>query len=122
MARLSSSLSNVSEDPAEKRQWPRYRVDVTIKAMVRCQGKPKMVQGLAYDISLGGMAAQLPAELVIGEWIEVLVMLPFCSQPVKVRVVVRNRQNYVYRLEFANLTASQQAGIERAYYSLALVQ
>jgi len=121
MTQVSSS-SNAVPDGAEKRRWPRYHIDVPIKAMIRCQGQPKMVHGMASDLSRGGMAAQLPVELVIGEWLEVLVTLPFCSQPVKVRAVVRNRRSYVYGLEFTSITASQQAGIERACHSLALVQ
>ena len=115
-------LPNVTEDGTEKRRWPRYHIDVPVKAMVRCEGTPKMVHGMANNLSLGGMAALLPVELAIGEWLEVLVTLPFCSQPVKVRTVVRNRRNYVYGLEFVNITASPQAGIERACYSLAMVQ
>jgi c-di-GMP-binding flagellar brake protein YcgR len=123
MDRLSSSSpSNITENGAEKRRWPRYHIDVPVKAMVRCQGQSKMIHGMANNLSLGGMAAQLPVELVIGEWLEVLVTLPFCSQPVKVRAVVRNRRSSLYGLEFSRITPSQQAAIERACYSLALVQ
>jgi len=117
-----SSLPNATEQGAEKRRWPRYQIDVQVKAMVRSQGGPKVVHGMGSNLSLGGMAVQLPVELVIGEWLELLVTLPFCSQPVKVRAVVRNRRSYLYGMEFSRITASQQAAIERACYSLALVQ
>jgi c-di-GMP-binding flagellar brake protein YcgR len=118
---LSSSW-DITEDGADERRWSRYHIDLPVKAMIRCQGEPKMVHGMASNLSLGGMAMQLPAELVVGERLEVLVTLPFCTQPLKLQMVVRNRRSYVYGVEFSSLSASQRAAIEQACRSLDLLQ
>jgi len=121
MPGLPSSPDAV-QNGTEERRWPRYHVEVPVTATVLCQGTSKVVHGVTNNLSVGGMAAQLPVELGIGESLEVQATLPYCSQPLKVRAVVRNRDSYLYGVEFANITPSQQAAIELACRSLALLQ
>ena len=121
MTRLGSSPESIN-DAAEKRRWPRYHVDVPIRAVVLREGTYKSVRGIANDLSQGGLAAVLPVELVMGERIELEVVLPHSSAALKVQAVIRNRRSYSYGMEFANITASQQATIERTCRSLALFQ
>ena len=121
MTRLASSPDTTKGD-AEKRRWPRYHIDVPLRAVVRCEGAYKSVRGIGSNLSLSGLAALLPVKLVVGERIELEVILPYSSTTLKVQAVIRNRRSYNYGMEFANITASQQAAIERACHSLALVQ
>lgn len=121
MTRLTP-LAKASEDGAEKRCYPRYHIDAPTRATVRCQGALKVVHGRANNLSEGGMAAQLPVELVIGESIQVEVVLPYCSEALKLRAVVRNRRSYLYGVEFSRISAAQADAIRRACHSLALLQ
>ncbi len=107
---------------AEKRRSPRYLIDMSIRVGVRCTGGLKPVFGRGHDLNDYGMAVFVPVELGIGEYVELDVTLPYSTQPLKLRAVVRNRRSFTYGVEFTNLTPAQQAAIERACRSLSLVQ
>jgi predicted nucleic acid-binding Zn finger protein len=118
----TTTVTNANGGGAEKRQWPRYCIDAPIRANICLQGKLKVIHGRANNLSQAGMAVQLPVELVIGESIEVILVLPYCSETLNIRAVVRNRRSYCYGVEFPSLTAAQRTAIERACHSLALLQ
>jgi PilZ domain len=73
-------------------------------------------------VSMGGMAAYIAAELVMGETIELDVTLPYSTCALRLRVVVRSRRGYQYGVEYVNVTSASSAAIQRACASLALVQ
>jgi hypothetical protein len=68
------------------------------------------------------MAVYLPAELVMGETIELEVSLPYTTLPLKLTAAVRSRRSYQYGVEYVNTTANAAAAIQRACASLSLVQ
>ncbi len=106
----------------ERRQWKRFHIDVRLRASVRSGGAKLPVYGRVSNLSRGGLAAFLPVELVVGEQIELDLTLPYATQPLKVRAIVRNRRSFAYGLEFVDITSAQLAAIIRTCGALELVQ
>jgi len=106
----------------EKRRWKRYQIEVNLRARVRSAGEAKLIHGQGSDISIGGMAMFLPADLVVGETIDLEVTLPYTTAPLQIAAVVRSRRSYHYGVEYVNPTAAAAAAIHRACTSLSLVQ
>ena len=106
----------------EKRQFRRVGLDVRLRVTCRKAGTRMAVRGRGNNLSDGGLAAFIPVELVIGECIELDVSLPYATQPLKLRAVVRNRRSFTYGLEFVSITPCQQAAIARTCRALELVQ
>ncbi len=97
------------EGRAERRSLTRSSLELS----VRSWKKRKAVQGRGSNITERGLAAYLPLELVIGAQIKLDVVLPFAAQPLELNAVVRNRRNYIYGLEFVDVTPTQKAIINR---------
>lgn len=78
--------------------------DVTVRA---AEG---LIPGRAQDISASGIAVILPVELPIGTALELEIKLP--TAPVTTTAVVRNRNAFLYGLEFVHplCAARYQAG------------
>ncbi len=114
--------STPGTDGSEKRAFQRYALDVRLRATLRKKGVRIAVHGRGNNISEGGLAAFLPTELVIGELVEMDVSLPYATQPLKVKAVVRNRRSFTYGLEFVDITPAQKAAIARTCGALELVQ
>ncbi len=106
----------------EKRKFPRVKLDVRLRATVRKGGNRVPVQGRGSNLSEGGLAAFLPVELGIGDFIELDVILPYATQPMKLRAVVRNRRSFTYGMEFVDTTAAQKSVIARACGALGLIE
>ncbi len=119
---LESDRSMADEHIPERRQWKRFYLDVRLRASIRSSGAKLPVYGRASNLSRGGVAVFLPVELVIGEHVELDITLPYATQPLKVRAVVRNRRSFAYGLEFVDITPAQQQAITRTCGALELVQ
>lgn len=110
------------KDFATVRRWPRFHVDVRVTATVRSGGKTITVHGRGTDISIGGMAAYLACDLVVGEEIKLELALPYSTTPISVTGAVRNRDGFKYGIEFTLISEDQQGMIERTCSALALLQ
>ena len=122
-SQLSSRLKfSQDQDGADKRKWPRYVIDVALRASVNSGGGARTVYGSGIEVSKGGLKAVLPAEIEIGEWVDLEMTLPYCSQALVLSTVVRNRSSFTYGLEFVGITTEQQTEIERACRLLSILQ
>lgn len=115
-------LSPGTDDVLSVRRWPRYHVDVRVTATFRKCGKTVTQQGWGTDISQGGMAIYLASDLVLGEEIDLDLILPYSTAPICVIGAVRNRDGFKYGIEFTLITADQQGTIERTCSALSLLQ
>ncbi len=116
---MATALSRAGE---EKRRYPRYRIDLRLRATVRSQEGMKAVHGRGTDLSQAGLCAFLAVDLGIGEIIEIDLTLPYSSQRLKLRALVRHRRSFAYGLQFTDITFAQQIAIERACRSLSITQ
>ncbi len=114
--------TSIDVDDSEKRSFQRYGLDVRLRATVHKAGARIAVHGRGNNLSEGGLAAFLPVELVIGEALQLELSLPYATQPLRLRAVVRNRRSFTYGLEFSDITRAQRATIARTCGALHLVQ
>ena len=122
MTQLSSGVALPLEKSADMRRWPRYAIDVRLRATVRTGNADRTVHGRGTEMGKGGMAALLPIELAIGDTIKVDITFPYCTQSFTLAAVVRNRSSFTYGVEFMSINSAQQAEIERVCRLLAILQ
>jgi c-di-GMP-binding flagellar brake protein YcgR len=122
MTQLSSGVALPLEESADRRRWPRYAIDVRLRATVRTGNADRTVHGRGTEMGKGGMAALLPIELAIGDTIKVDITFPYCTQSITLAAVVRNRSSFTYGVEFMSINSAQQAEIERVCRLLAILQ
>lgn len=107
---------------AERRESPRAHVDIRLRANVMLEGRKASVQGRGNDLSRTGVSVFLPVDLMLGEQIEVELSLPYTSEPLRVRAIVRNRRSFTYGLQFHHLSHAQLATIEKNCTALQLLK
>ncbi len=108
---------------AEKRRFPRYRIDVAVKVKVKTSsGIASYCYGRGGDISEGGMAIDVAHELSRGKVIRLSVTLPHCERAIECDAVVRHRNQFHYGLEFRELAEQDRALLMRACQALGVVQ
>ncbi len=106
----------------ERRQWSRCHIDVQVKVRMASNADYRIIHGRGTDLSCGGVAAVVAAELVIGQSVDLEISLPYASQPIRVRATVRNRDSYRYGLEFVNLSPADHKLIRQTCTALGLLQ
>jgi hypothetical protein len=82
------------EDRTEKRRHGRHGLE----AEVTVRSANGLVPGRTLEVSESGISAILPAELPVGETVEVEIKLPL--NPATARAIVRNRSVFRYGFEF----------------------
>jgi hypothetical protein len=87
---------------------PRYQVDLRLEVAV---GNRKAL-GRSQDLSLSGIGAYIPCELEVGQYVSILMHVPFKHEHMDFGAVVRNRSGFRYGLEFSNVRKPPQAVLE----------
>jgi hypothetical protein len=116
--------SCLSTDPkksvAAERRWPRYKVDLRLKVMMQRGGR-NFTFGQGSDVSEGGMAAYIPAELEVGELVSVEVTLPYSKETVTLKAEVRNKNGFRYGLEYILISDENRELLRKSLNTLALM-
>jgi c-di-GMP-binding flagellar brake protein YcgR len=120
--KLPEVVTNPQAGWSQERRWTRLKVDVRLKVFLTKDGRRSMTFGQGSDISEGGMAAYIPAELQIPDRIDLEVILPYCKAPIAITAEVRNRNGFRYGLEFLNMKAEDKEVLARSLKTLSLVQ
>lgn len=116
------TMTDTTSPNLNTRRWQRFRVEIRIKATFMRDGQEAKVFGQGQDVSEGGMAAYLPAELVPGEVIEMELTPPYAQRSIFVRASIRNREGYRYGLEYLHIAPVDRELLMRSIKALALVQ
>ncbi len=82
------------------RQWPRYKLDVPVRVIVRPRERVMIVPGRGSELNGGGLAVFVGLELAIGTHVVVEFTPPYSGEPIRVRCIVRDRNGYTYGLVF----------------------
>lgn len=126
MAEGTIPISSIEIEPAavaEKRRYPRYRIDVAVKVKVKTSsGIASYCYGRGGDISEGGMAIDVAHELARGKMIRLSVTLPHCDRAIECDAVVRHRNQFHYGLEFRDLAEQDRTLLMRACQALGVIQ
>ncbi len=82
------------------RKWPRHKLDVPVRVIVRPRERVVIVPGRGNELNAGGLAVFVGMELAIGSHVVVEFTPPYSGEPIRVRCVVRDRNGYTYGLGF----------------------
>jgi hypothetical protein len=96
-----------------KRRWPRHKIDVPVRAVIRKPDKTLIRDGRGMEMSEGGMCLFIGVELGLGEEIEVEFTPPYSGNPIRVRSQVRNRTGYRYGVEFVPEGKKERSEVAR---------
>jgi c-di-GMP-binding flagellar brake protein YcgR len=110
------------QDPKGNRRWKRFRVDLRLKVTTVRNGQRAFSFGQGSDVSEGGMAAYIPAELELGEMVEVEIKLPYSKDTLLMKCSVRNRNGFRYGLECVLINESDREQLKKSLKALSLVQ
>jgi len=95
------------------RRYPRYALDVRIKARMLQNGIYGSCWGRSTELGFDGIGATLTGELQIGEIVSLEIPLPLSTQALKTRAIVRFRNGLRYGFEFLAVTQNQREMIRR---------
>lgn len=87
---------------------PRYLVDLRLEVAIA--GKKTLAR--SHDISLHGIGAYIPCDLDIGQYVDIVVRIPFKHDDLSFGAIVRNRRGYRYGLEFSKLRRPHEEFLE----------
>ncbi len=80
------------------------------------------MHGQANDVSEGGMAAYIPADLTVDDQIEIEIILPYGKKPISFSARVCNRNSFRYGLEFLEVEPASRAELLSSLKGLAAAQ
>ncbi len=95
------------------RRWRRYKLNVPLRVIADVETKVAIVQGRGTELNGGGMAVFAGIELATGTTIAVEFTPPYLGEPIRVRCQVRDRQGYIYGLEFITETDEDLEKVEQ---------
>lgn len=101
---MATNTVSIQSGYAVARRWPRYKLDVPVRAIIRNSIDTKLVDGRGTELNEGGMAIFAGLELKAGDQLEIEFTPPYSGQPIRVRSIVRNRTGYSYGVEFLTVT------------------
>ena len=103
------------------RRFPRYSIDVAVRVSTVKNSQKCTYSGRGSELSEGGMAAYIPAELDLGDRVSIDMMLPYSREALAIEAIVRNRSGFRYGMEFKQITDAQRHSILRTCSALALL-
>ena len=105
---MSSSTPNPG---AGVRRSRRFRVNFAIKLFTMVQQRRCVLQGRSHDLSESGMAIYIPAELQLGQSVQMEFVLPDSNQRLGVTALVRDCSGFRCGVEFLSLTPNEQKAL-----------
>ena len=100
-------------DLKTRRRWERHDVTIAVNIETVVNGERSSFSGQASDISQGGLRLFLTRSLDPGTSVRMEFQLPYHSDELVIRGVVRNRSGFTHGVEFITPTPFQQQMIER---------
>jgi hypothetical protein len=113
------AMADTNSDPALKRRFQRYSVDVRLNVSVFRTGGHISLWGRSTELSEDGVGGTLTEALEPGEVVWIELTLPLAPYPVKVRALVRYRDGLRHGFEFLARSPEQQEVLRRMCEMLA---
>lgn len=108
---MSNESYAQQRQPAEyvgMRRWTRYPVSLSLRVRVPTESGQEFMLAHGRDVSQGGMAVYVPAELEVGNIVLLELSFPGLQQPIALSGAVKNRTGFKYGVEFNQPTPQQQ--------------
>src|ERR1039458_8461711 len=112
---MAPTISDDAASPVyeQERRWPRRKIDVPLRAVIRKPDRTLIREGRGMEMSEGGMCLLMGVELGLGEEIEVEFTSPYSGKPIPVRSEVRNRNGYRYGVELVPEGREERSEVTR---------
>jgi len=101
-------IATAAAEISGERRWPRIKIDVRIRVSYSVGLDLETVDGQGNDVSEGGMATYIPADLKVGDNVLVELVRRYGQQPVTFSAKVNNRSGFRYGLEFIGVPDDQR--------------
>ena len=105
---MENQPSIASNHAISARRWPRYPVDLSLRVRVPTSSGFENMLAHGRDVSQGGMAVYVPAELKVGDTVFLEIIFPGVPLPLALRAAIKNRTGFKYGVEFVDPTPEQQ--------------
>jgi hypothetical protein len=99
---MGFQASCLTNKPERERRWKRHKLDLPVRLLLVRPEKTSVVPGRGTDVNDGGMAIFAGAEIRVDREVFIEFTQPFANELLRVRGVVRNRNGYIYGVEFAS--------------------
>lgn len=108
-------------DYSSARRWPRFKVSLSMRLLIHSPAGIEYIYAHGRDISEEGMAVYVPAELNIGDAAALEITVPYSQEKLLLTAIVRNREGFLYGIEFTNLGNHERNVIANSCRALALL-
>ena len=108
-----SPMSTTPTDPAKKRRYPRYALDIRVSVKVYRSEAPVELWGRSNEFGQDGIGVTLTGELNPGEVATLELTLPGGGAPLKLRALVRYRDGLRHGFEFLARDEMQRTSIRK---------
>lgn len=92
-----------------ERRYERVKIDVRVRVSYVFHGETQSIDGQGNDVSGGGMALYIPADLNIGDNVVVEVIQRYGRPRVTFSATVNNRNGFRYGMEFVGVEDDHRA-------------
>lgn len=116
---FASKVSTPPNVGAGIRRSRRVKVNFAIKLFAVVQQRRCVLQGRSHDLSDEGMAIYIPAELELGQKVQIEFILPNSAQRLGVSAIVRDCEGFRCGVQFDSLTATDRKALEQCCAQLA---
>jgi hypothetical protein len=96
-------------------------VDLRLKVVLSVKEGRNFTFGQGSDVSEGGMAAYIPADLQVGEIVQAELTLPYSTELIVIRAEVRNKNGFRYGLEYVLISSEHRDLLRKSLRTLALM-
>jgi len=107
--------------PHRRHGGERHHVTISVQVSVLEGGGYAWFVGEARDLSKTGVCLVLTRQLEKGTAVSMELALPYNSQSLAMRGIVRHRSGFHHGIEFISVTADQREALERAAKVLSLL-
>ena len=108
MTNQSQAQESKPVEYTSMRRWTRYNVSLSLRVRVPTASGEEFMLAHGRDVSQGGMAVYVPADLEIGNAVLLELIFPGTEKPLTLHATIKNRMGFKYGVEFMNPTPEQQ--------------
>ena len=98
-------------EPRIQRRWPRSKIKVRIEVTVCVDGCVETIPGQGDDISEGGMATYISADLQVNDTVSVEIVQMYGKPRLSFAARVSNRNGFRYGLEFVDVSDENRSAL-----------
>ncbi len=106
---MNAATAQAPIESGSVRRFPRFSLSTPVDILILRSGIPDTIPGRSLNVSEGGMAAILAAELRSGQTVGVELVIPEAHSPVRAKATVKYHTELLCGLEFQGLSQEQKA-------------